>query len=111
MDDTDWKLCELIARIQYATQQHFFGVMAEKYFDDMNNEVQFSGKRHFAKSLEGYSRLPEIFTKEDMIRCFGYTKEKSVYKKLQRLTSEKVIVQITEGENKGKYQKLIKNMI
>jgi hypothetical protein len=46
-----------------------------------------------------------------MIRCFGYTKEKSVYKKLQRLTSEKVIVQITEGENKGKYQKLIKNMI
>ena len=111
VDDTDWKLCELIARIQYATQQHFFGVMAEKYFDDMNNEVQFSGKRHFAKSLEGYSRLPEIFTKEDMIRCFGYTKEKSVYKKLQRLTSEKVIVQITEGENKGKYQKLIKNMI
>lgn len=111
VDDTDWKLCELIARIQYATQQHFFGVMAEKYFDDMNNDVQISGKRHFAKSLEGYSRLPEIFSKEDMIRCFGYTKEKSVYKKLQRLTSEKVIVQITEGENKGKYQKLIKNMI
>ena len=111
VDDTDWKLCELIARIQYATQQHFFGVMAEKYFDDMNNDVQFSGKRHFAKSLENYSRLPEIFSKEDMIRCFGYTKEKSVYKKLQRLTSEKMIAQITEGENKGKYQKLINNMI
>ena len=111
VDDTDWKLCELIARIQYATQQHFFGVMAEKYFDDMNNDVQFSGKRHFAKSLENYSRLPEIFSKEDMIRCFGYTKEKSVYKKLQRLTSEKMIAQITEGDNKGKYQKLINNMV
>ena len=111
VDDTDWKLCELIARIQYATQQHFFGVMAEKYFDDMNNDVQFSGKRHFAKSLENYSRLPEIFSKEDMIRCFGYTKEKSVYKKLQRLTSEKMIAQITEGDNKGKYQKLINNML
>ena len=111
VDDTDWKLCELIARIQYATQQHFFGVMAEKYFDDMNSDVQFSGKRHFAKSIENYSRLPEIFSKEDMIRCFGYTKEKSVYKKLQRLTSEKVIVMITEGENKGKYQKLVNNMI
>ena len=111
VDDKDWKLCELIARIQYATQQHFFGVMAEKYFDDMNSDVQFSGKRHFAKSIENYSRLPEIFSKEDMIRCFGYTKEKSVYKKLQRLTSEKVIVMITEGENKGKYQKLVNNMI
>ena len=111
VDETDWKLCELIARIQYATQQHFFGVMAEKYFDDMNNDVQFSGKRHFAKSLENYSRLPEIFSKEDMIRCFGYTKEKSVYKKLQRLTSEKMIAQITEGDNKGKYQKLINNMV
>jgi hypothetical protein len=43
VDDTDWKLCELIARIQYATQQHFFGVMAEKYFDDMNNDVQITG--------------------------------------------------------------------
>ena len=39
VDETDWKLCELMARIQYATQQHFFGVMAEKYFDDMNNDV------------------------------------------------------------------------
>ena len=111
VDDTDWKLCELLARIQYTTQQHFFGVMAEKYFEDMNNDVQFSGKRHFAKSLENYSRLPEIFSKEDMIRCFGYTKEKSVYKKLQRLTSEKMIAQITEGDNKGKYQKLINNMV
>jgi hypothetical protein len=111
VDETDWKLCELIARIQYATQQHFFGVMAEKYFDDMNSDVQFSGKRHFAKSLENYSRLPEIFSKEDVIRCFGYTREKSVYKKLQRLTSEKMIAQITEGENKGKYKKLINNMV
>ena len=43
-DEIDWKLCELVARIQYATQQHFFGVMAEKYFDDMNNDVQITGR-------------------------------------------------------------------
>ena len=32
VDDVDWRLCELIARIQYAMQQHFFGTLAEKYF-------------------------------------------------------------------------------
>ena len=71
VDDTDWRLCELIARIQYAMQQHFFGTLAEKYFDDMNNDVQFSGKRHQSKSIEGYNRLPEVFTKDDIKRCFG----------------------------------------
>ena len=56
VDETDWKLCELVARIQYATQQHFFGVMAEKYFDDMNNDVQITGKRHQQRSVDGYNR-------------------------------------------------------
>ena len=81
VDDTDWKLCELIARIQYAMQQHFFGVLAEKYFDDMNNDVQFSGKRHQSKSIEGYNRLPEVFTRENVKTCFGYDKDNSVTKK------------------------------
>ncbi len=35
VDDTDWRLCELIARIQYAMQQHFFGTLAEKDFDEL----------------------------------------------------------------------------
>ena len=83
VDDTDWKLCELIARIQYATQQHFFGVMAEKYFDDMNNDVQITGKRHQQKSVDGYNRLPEVFTKEDVRSCFGYESE-TKYKKIRK---------------------------
>ena len=67
VDDKDWKLCELMARIQYATQQHFFGVLAEKYFDDMNNDVQITGKRHQQKSVDGYNRLPDVFNKESAI--------------------------------------------
>ena len=70
VDETDWRLCELIARIQYATQQHFFGVLADKYFDDMNNDVQITGKRHQQKSVDGYNRLPEVFAKEDVMKCF-----------------------------------------
>ena len=106
-DDTDWKLCELIARIQYATQQHFFGVMAEKYFDDMNNDVQISGKRHYQKSVDGYNRLPEVFTLEDLKRCFGFDSDNSAYSKIRRLIKNAVI---EKCEEKGKYQKLKKLM-
>ena len=106
VDDTDWKLCELIARIQYATQQHFFGVMAEKYFDDMNNDVQITGKRHQQISVDGYNRLPDVFTREDVMRCFGYKGKSSVSMRLSRLEDEQYITRISEGEDAGKFRKL-----
>ena len=96
VDETDWKLCELIARIQYATQQHFFGVLAEKYFDDMNNDVQISGKRHQQKSVDGYNRLPEVFTREDVMKCFGYNSDGSVRSKIKRLQDDNLIEQVEE---------------
>ena len=102
-DETDWKLCELIARIQYDTQQHFFGVLAEKYFDDMNNDVQFTGKRHYQKSVEGYNRLPDIFTFEDLKRSFGYNSDASAYSKIRRMMENNIIA---KSKEKGKYQKL-----
>ena len=105
-DEIDWKLCELIARIQYATQQHFFGVMAEKYFDDMNNDVQFSGKRHYQKSVNGYNQLPEVFTKDDVMKCFGYNNRNVAYTKIKRLIDQNLATQITDGEDKGKYKKV-----
>ena len=106
VDDTDWRLCELIARIQYAMQQHFFGTLAEKYFDDMNNDVQFSGKRHQSKSIEGYNRLPEVFTKDDIKRCFGKDSPQYVYTKIRRLTDDNLIETIEEG----KYRKKVENL-
>ena len=111
VDDTDWKLCELIARIQYATQQHFFGVMAEKYFDDMNNDVQITGKRHQQRSVDGYNKLPDLFTKEDVIRCFGYEKESSVRGKIKRLIDCGMVEKLEEEENgcvMVKYRKISK---
>ena len=105
VDDTDWKLCELIARIQYAMQQHFFGVMAEKYFDDMNNDVQITGIRHQQKSVNGYNSLPNVFTREDVARCFGYNKDNSVTKKISRLIQNHQIEEM-DGDSDGKYRKL-----
>jgi hypothetical protein len=106
VDEKDWKLCELIARIQYATQQHFFGVMAEKYFDDMNNHVQISGKRHQRRSVNGYAQLPEVFTQEDVKRSFGYSSENSIYSKIRRLIQNHSIEKIQEGDDAGKYRKV-----
>ena len=111
VDETDWKLCELIARIQYATQQHFFGVMAEKYFDDMNNDVQIVGKRHQQRSLDGYYKLPDTFTREDVLKCFGYDNENSVNTKLRRLLEGHLIEKISEGKNKGCYKKVNRMVI
>ena len=105
VDESDWKLCELMARIQYATQQHFFGVMAEKYFDDMNNDVQITGKRHQQKSVDGYNRLPKIFSLEDIKHCFGYDKDTAAYTKIRRLTYDGFAEKITSGDDKGKYRK------
>ena len=110
-DEIDWKLCELIARIQYATQQHFFGVMAEKYFDDMNNDVQFTGKRHYQKSVNGYNQLPEVFTKDDVMKCFGYNKPGAAYKKIERLEAAAFIEKISDGEEAGKYKKLKQQIV
>ena len=111
VDDTDWKLCELMARIQYATQQHFFGVLAEKYFDDMNNDVQISGKRHYSKSLEGYNRLPDVFTLDDVRKCYGYDKDTAVYTRIRRLTDNGIAEKIQTGEDKGKYKKVVKMLV
>ena len=111
VDELDWKLCELIARIQYATQQHFFGVMAEKYFDDMNNDVQISGKRHQQKSINGYNRLPDVFTKEDVIKCFGYNSQNAACMKLVRLEKETIIEKITKGKDAGKFRKVVKLLV
>ena len=111
VDDTDWKLCELMARIQYATQQHFFGVLAEKYFDDMNNDVQITGKRHQQRSIDGYNRLPDMFTSEDVMKCFGYKENNGACMKISRLEKEKAIIKIKEGDNAGKYQKLKKMLV
>ena len=115
VDDTDWKLCELMARIQYATQQHFFGVLAENYFDDMNNNVQISGKRHQQKSVDGYNRLPDEFTKEDVDRCFGYKNEDSGYMKIKRLQESGMVALFEEVMQNGRmhrrYRKVNKMVI
>ena len=72
---------------------------------DMNNDVQITGIRHQQKSVNGYNSLPNVFTREDVARCFGYNKDNSVTKKISRLIQNHQIEEL-EGESGGKYRKL-----
>ena len=44
-DDTDWRLAELIVNIQYACQRHYFGAMAEAYFDNKLKDASVNVQR------------------------------------------------------------------
>ena len=69
-DEVDWQLAELIVTIQYACQRHYFGAMAEKYFDDKSRDVAANVQRR-PKTIEDFNRLPEEFTVDDVMRCFS----------------------------------------
>ena len=104
VDEIDWKLCELITNIQYATQKYNFLAMGEKYFDNLNRDIQTAGKYHHSKSLDGFNRLPDEFTREDVARCFGYNNAKSVDTKIRRLKMKNWAEEI-EGSNGNKFRK------
>ena len=57
-DEVDWQLAELIVNIQYACQRHYFGAMAEAYFDNKLKDANVNLQRK-QKTLEGFSRLAE----------------------------------------------------
>jgi len=47
--------------------------------------------------LEGFSRLPEVFTSEDVMRCFNLSSDGAVRSKTRRLLSDRLIVKISDG--------------
>jgi hypothetical protein len=72
----------------------------------MNNDVQITGKRHYQKSVDGFNQLPDVFTKDDVMKCFGYDKTRAADKKIERLVANSYIIKIKEGDHVGKFKKL-----
>ena len=68
-DEIDQRLAELIVNIQFACQKHYFGAMAEKYFDDKTRDATANRQRQ-QKTIDAFNRLPEDFTVYDVMRCF-----------------------------------------
>ena len=107
-DDTDWRLAELIVNIQYACQRHYFGAMAESYFDNKLRDANVNLRRK-QKTIEAFNRLPEEFTREDIIRCFDLKTNSSVNMRINRMLKDHVVEKCGEfvenGTTKAKYKK------
>ena len=105
-DEVDWKLAELIVNIQYACQRHYFGAMAEAYFDNKLRDASVNVQRR-QKTFEAFDRLPEEFTIEDVVRCFNLGSAASARKKVTRLCRDHLIEKISEekGGQKALFQK------
>ena len=94
-DDVDWKLAELIVNIQYACQRHYFGAMAENYFDNKLKDASVNVQRK-QKTYEGFERLSEEFTSEDVMRCFNLSSTSSARGKISRLIRDHLVEKIRE---------------
>ena len=94
-DDVDWKLAELIVNIQYACQRHYFGAMAENYFDNKLKDASVNVQRK-QKTYEGFERLSEEFTSEDVMRCFNLSSTSSARGKISRLIRYHLVEKIRE---------------
>ena len=94
-DETDWRLAELITNIQFACQKYYFGAMAENYFDNKLRDANVNVQRR-QKTIEAFNRLPEEFTNEDVMRCFGLNNNGSARKRIGRLVSDHLVEKIRE---------------
>ena len=99
-DDVDWRLTELIVNIQYACQRHYFGAMAEAYFDNKLKDASVNVQRR-QKTFEGFARLPETFNCEDVMRCFNLSSEGAARMKIKRLLSDHLIEKQGDGRQAG----------
>ena len=104
-DEVDWKLAELLVNIQYACQRHYFGAMAEKYFDDQKRDVSANSRRQ-QKTIEAFNRLPEEFTADDIMRCFGLEGESSARGRARTLIADHLAVKTGEYKDNGKVKSM-----
>jgi hypothetical protein len=107
-DEVDWRLTELLVNIQYACQRHYFGALAEKYFDDKTRDAAANVQRR-GRTIEAFNRLPEEFTVDDVMRCFTLKSNASARTRVVRLLkdhlAEKVDEFVENGTTKAKYRK------
>jgi hypothetical protein len=107
-DEVDWRLAELITNIQFACQRHYFGAMAEAYFDNKLKDAVANIQRR-QRTIEGFIRLPEEYTIDDVMRCFSLVSVSAARSRAYRLMkdglAEKSGEYVENGTTKAKYKK------
>ena len=104
-DKTDIRLAILIANAQLAFQRYFCKHMLENYYEKLAQDSVTKSPRR-KKTQVSFSKLPDIFTSDDVMNAYGYDSTGSVCSRLKRLQDDGLAQRITKGENKGKYRKL-----
>jgi hypothetical protein len=69
--------------------------MAENYFDNKLRDANVNIQRR-QKTIEAFNRLPEEFTNEDVMRCFGLGSDSSARKRTSRLIRDHLVEKINE---------------
>jgi hypothetical protein len=107
-DEVDWQLAELIVNMQYACQKHYFGAMAEAYFDNKLRDASVNVQRR-QKTYEGFAKLPDEFTAEDVMRCFSLKTDSAMYMRIKRLLQDNLVEKVGDyvenGKSKARYKK------
>ena len=107
-DEIDWRLAELIVNIQYACQRYYFGAMAEAYFDNKLKDASVNVQRR-KKTFEGFDRLPDEFTIDDVIRSFKLNNNSAARSRVFRMQRDRLIEKsgeyVENGTTKAKYKK------
>ena len=94
-DEVDWKLAELIVNMQYTCQRHYFGAMAEAYFDNKLKDASVNVQRR-QKTYDAFARLPEEFTNDDVMRCFNMSSISSARGRVSRMMRDHLVEKIRE---------------
>ena len=107
-DEVDWRLVELIVNIQFACQRHYFGAMAEAYFDNKLKDASVNIQRR-QKTIDAFNRLPDAFTIDDVVRCFSLSNLSAARARVIRLQKDHLAERdgefVENGTTKAKYRK------
>jgi hypothetical protein len=103
-------LAELIVNIQFACQKHYFGAMAEKYFDDKTRDATVNRQRQ-QKTIESFARLSEEFTAEDVMRCFSLHTIAAARTRANRFVKDGLAKKIDDSVKDGKRHATYKKTI
>ena len=113
-DDVDWKLAELIVNVQYACQRHYFGALAEVYFDNKVREAAVNVQRK-QKTIEDFNRLPEEFTAEEVMKCLALGNLNTARMRIKRFLKDHLVERgdgyVENGTTKARYKKTGKIML
>ena len=100
-------MAELIVNIQFACQRHYFGSLAEKYFDDKLRDAS-TNRRHRQRTIDDFNRLPEEFSIDDVIKSLRMnvnTARSKVKRLLKDGAVEKCGEYVENGVCKHRYKK------